>query len=459
MRRSILILAILVAVIGASLYGYRAFAGEKTPPPPDYETLSVQRDTMISTVSATGSILPETQVALNFKTSGRVAQVLVEKGQRVNKNDLLARQESAEFDLQVQAAEAQLAIGQARLRQLQMPPKASDLAAAEAQLASVQAAYRQLLAGPTADQVGVARVQLERARALLQQAQAAYDQVKHLPNIGALPQSLQLQQATLDVQAAEANYRITTSGPTEAQKAASLAQIAQAQAQVDRLKAGANAEDVAIAQAQVRQAEVQLAQARLAADNTRLLAPFDGTIVSVGIKAGEFPNPARAAILIEDKTRFHIDVSVDEIDVSKVAVGQPVAITLDALPDARLTGRVTYVAPSASQEAGVVSYPVTIVLDPTNEALRSGMSATASITVSEDRDVLVVPNRAIQIDRETGKAYVDKVVDGTPVRTEIRLGLRNEVQSQVLEGLQDGDVVAILAANRRDRLQQLFFGG
>jgi len=73
--------------------------------------------------------------------------------------------------------------------------------------------------------------------------------------------------------------------------------------------------------------------------------------------------------------------------------------------------------------------------------------------------VLVVPNRAIQIDRETGKAYVDKMVNGEPVRTEIRLGLRNEVQSQVLEGLQDGDVIAIRTANRRDRLQQLFFGG
>lgn len=459
MRRFITILAILIAVLGASFYGYRAFAGEKTPPPPDYETLTVQRDTMISTVSATGSILPETQLSLNFKSSGRVAQVLVTKGQRVKKGDLLARLESAEVDLQVQAAEAQLAISRARLRQLQTPPKASDLAAAEAQLASAQAAYRQLLAGPTEDQVTVARVQLERARALLQQAQAAYDQVKHLPNIGALPQSLQLQQATLDLQAAEANYRITTAGPTEAQKAAALAQVVQAQAQVDRLKAGANVEEVAIAQAQVRQAEVQLAQARLAPENTRLVAPFDGTIVSVGIKAGEFPNPARAAIVMEDNSLFHIDVGVDEIDVSKVAVGQPAVITLDALPEARLTGRVTYVAPSASQEGGVVSYQVTIVLDPTNETLRSGMSATASITVSEERDVLVVPNRAIQIDRETGKAYVDKVVNGTPVRTEIRLGLRNEVQSQVLEGLQDGDVVAIRTANRRDRLQQLFFGG
>lgn len=459
MRRALTILIILAAVVGAGLYGYRTFAGEKTPPPPDYETVRVERGTLISTVSATGSILPEAQLALNFKTTGRVAEVLVSRGQRVKKGDLLARLESAELELQLQAAEAQLAISQARLRQLQKPPSASDLAAAEAQLASAQANYRQLLSGPNADQVQVARAQLEKARAFLQQAQAAYDQVKHLPNIGALPQSLQLQQATLDVQAAEANYRLATAGPTEAQKAAALAQIAQAQAQLDRLKAGASAEEIAIAEAQVRQSEVQVAQARLAIENTRLLAPADGTIISVNIKVGEFPSAARPAILLNDDSRFHIDVNVDEIDVRSVAVGQPATITLDALPDARLTGRVTYVSPAATQEAGVVSYLVTIVLDPTTEPLRAGMSATASIVVAEDKDALVVPNRAIQIDRATGQAYVEKVIEGTPVRVEVRLGMRNETQSQVLEGLQEGDILAIRNANRRERLQQLFFGG
>jgi HlyD family secretion protein len=307
--------------------------------------------------------------------------------------------------------------------------------------------------------VQIARAQLEKARALLQQAQAAYDQVKHLPNIGALPQSLQLQQATLDIQIAEANYRLATAGPTEAQKAAALAQVAQAQAQLDRLKAGASAEEIAIAEAQVRQAEVQVAQARLALENTRLLAPVGGVVVSVNIKVGEFPSAARPAVILNDDSRFHIDVNVDEIDVRSVAVGQPVTVTLDALPDARLTGRVTYVAPAATQEMGVVSYLVTVVLDPTTEPLRAGMSATASITVAEKRDALVVPNRAIQIDRATGKAYVEKVVNGMPTRTEIRLGMRNETQSQVLEGLQEGDVIAIRNASQRERLQQLFFGG
>ena len=459
MRRAVTILLILATVVGASLYGYRAFAGEKTPPPPDYEAVRVERGTLISTVSATGSILPETQLALSFKATGRVAEVLVSNGQRVQKGDLLARLESAELELQLQAAEAQLAISQARLGQLRKPASAGDLAAAEAQLASAQANYRQLLSGPNPDQVQIARAQLEKARALLQQAQAAYDQVKHLPNIGALPQSLQLQQATLDIQIAEANYRLATAGPTEAQKAAALAQVAQAQAQLDRLKAGASAEEIAIAEAQVRQAEVQVAQARLALENTRLLAPVDGVVVSVNIKAGEFPSAARPAVILNDDSRFHIDVNVDEIDVRSVAVGQPVTVTLDALPDARLTGRVTYVAPAATQEMGVVSYLVTVVLDPTTEPLRAGMSATASITVAEKRDALVVPNRAIQIDRATGKAYVEKVVNGMPTRTEIRLGMRNETQSQVLEGLQEGDVIAIRNASQRERLQQLFFGG
>ena len=454
MKRFVIIVLILAVIIGGGLYGYRLYAQEKQPEAPDFETVVVERGTILSTVSASGTIEPEAQVLLSFKSAGRVAEVLVQEGQEVRAGDVLARLETAELELALAQAEAGLAISRARLAQAEAGPDPSELAAAEAALASAQAAYRELLKGPSEDELKVAQGNVERARLALEQAQAAYDQVAHLPNVAMLPQSLQLQQATLEYELAQANYRIATRGATEAQKAAALAQIAQAQATVDRLKKGASPEELEVARAQVRQSEVALEQARLALEGATLTAPFDGVITAVNIKAGELASSARPAIELTDLSRFHIDVYADEIDIGALRVGQQANISLDALPDVQLTGRVVAIAPTASVETGVISYRVRIDIDPTEAPLRAGMSATANIITARAENVLVVPNRLIQIDRQNDKAYVERVEDGVPVRVEVQIGMRNEQQSEILAGLEEGDVLAIRKMSTRERLRQ-----
>jgi len=450
------IILILAVVIGASLYSYQLFAQEKTPEAPDFETVVVERGTLLSTVSASGTIQPEAQALLSFKSAGRVAEVLVQEGQRVRAGDVLARLETAELELALAQAEAGLAISRARLAQVEAGPDPSELAAAEAALASAQAAYRELLRGPSEDELEVAKGNVERARLALQQAQAAYDEVAHLPNVAMLPQSLQLQQATLEYELAQANYRIATRGPTEAQKAAALAQIAQAQATVDRLKRGASPEELEIARAQVRQSEVAVEQARLALEGAVLTAPFEGVITAVNIKPGEMASSARPALELTDLSRFHIDANVDEIDIGSVAVGQEATISLDALPNVQLRGRIVSIAPTASPEMGVISYRVRIEIDPTDAPLRVGMSATAHIITARAENVLLVPNRLIQIDRESDKAYVERVEGGLPVRVEVQIGMRNEQQSEIVAGLKEGDVLALRKVSSLERLRQSF---
>lgn len=457
MKRFLTILVILVAVIGGSLYGYQLFAQAKNPATPDFQTIVVRRGSLFSSVSASGTIEPEAQVQLSFKSVGRVAEVLVQEGQAVRKGDLLGRLETDELELALAQAETGLTISQAQLARLQnRQPSPSELAAAEAALASAQAAYRELLRGPSEDELAVARGNVERARLARDQAQAAYDQVAHLPNVGMLPQSLQLQQATLEYELAQASYRLAVRGATEAQKAAAQAQIAQAQASLDRLKEGVSAEDLAIAQAQVRQAEVAVAQARLALEGATLSAPFDGVVTAVNVKIGELASSARPAFVLTDLSRFHIDVNVDEIDIGAVAEGQPASISLDALPGIELTGRVRRIAPTASLETGVISYRVRLDIDPTAAPLRTGMSATASIITARADNVLLVPNRLIQIDRQNGKAFVERVEDGFPVRVEIRIGMRNEQQSEVVAGLEEGDVLALRQVSSLEQLRQTF---
>ena len=456
MKRFVTIILILAVVIVGSFYGYELFAQEKEPEAPDFDSMAVERGTIISTVSATGSIEPQARVLPSFKGAGRVAGVLVQEGQEVKAGGLLAHLETAELELALAQAETGLTISRAQLAKAQTEPNPSDLAAAEAALASTQAAYRELLKGPSEDELQVAKGNVERARMILDQAQAAYDKVAHLPNVAMLPPSLQLQQATLDHELAQTNYRLATRGPSEAQKAAALAQIAQAQATLDRLKEGLSVEDLDIARAQVRQAEVAVEQALLALDGTRLTAPFDGVITAVNIKAGELSSSARPAFEMTDLSHFHINVNVDEIDIGIVEVGQQASISLDALPEAKIAGRVASIAPTANLETGVISYRLRIDLEPTNAPLRSGMSAMASIITARADNVLVVPNRLIQIDRQNDRAYVERVEEGLPVRVEIQIGMRNEQQSEVVAGLEEGDVLAIRQVSSLEQLRDTF---
>lgn len=486
MRRLLIVVGVIALVVAGSLVLYRVTGQAKEAPAPDYETLEVTRGNLVSTVSATGAIEPEGQLALVFRGAGRVGEVLVKKGDPVTAGQVLARLETEDLDLALAQAETALIISQAQLARLKTPPEEVDLAAAQAAvasaeasadsaqaaLASAEAAYSALQSGATEDQKQAAAANLERARVMRDQAQAAYDQIAGQPNVGMMPQALQLQQATIDYETAAANYRISTAPATAAQLASSRAQIAQAKAAVAqaqaslaqaeaslaKLRAGPGASDLAIAEAQVTQGQLSVQQAQLTRSNSELVSPSDGIVTELNVAVGELPSAARPAAVLTDLSRFHINIAVDEIDIGKLSEGQMVRVTLDAAPDAQLTGHISSIAATPTSSGGTVSYDVTVVIDETDAALRSGLSATASIITQELNDVLLIPNRSIQIDRSTGRAYVEKLVGGVPTRTEVQLGARNEQTSEVLGGLSQGDVLAIRSSTGLDRLRSTMFG-
>ncbi len=440
MRRVVLIVLILAAVSAASWFGYQRFGGAKAAATPDYEVLPVTRGNITATVSATGAILPERQVNLSFQTAGTVARVHVQTGDRVKTGQLLAELDTRDLDLVLRQSQISLRTAQTQLAQVKASANASDLTAAQAALASAQAAYQQLLRGADTDQFAAARASVEQARVSLEQAQQAYDKIKDMPNAGMFPQALQLQQATIAYETAQAQYRVTTRAATESQLAASQAQIAQAQSSLDRLVRGPSKEQVDIAQAAVDQAQLALEQAQRRLDAARLTAPWDGVVTVVNLVEGGPSTSVQPPVQVADQSQYRLNVQVDEVDIANIAVDQPVAIELDALPNEKLAGYVAKVAPAATTDAsGATSYQVTIRLNQNDGRVRSGMSATAEIVSSARKDVLLIPNRAVQFERETGKTFVEKQVGETTQRIEVRLGVRDEQQSEVRDGLTDGD--------------------
>ena len=189
------------------------------------------------------------------------------------------------------------------------------------------------------------------------------------------------------------------------------------------------------------------------------MASQAGVISQVNIRQGELTGGALPPIVLTDLTSFHMKVLVDEIDVRQVQVGQTVRLSVDALPDAQITGKVTAISPTANNVNGVIAYEVTIVPDASKAPLRAGMSATAVITTAQVNNVVLLPNRFIQVDRQTKQAFVYKMVNDQPVLQEIQLGLRNDTDSQIIAGLTDGDKVALVTVSGAERLRGAIFGG
>ncbi len=460
MRRTITIVLIIAAIAATGWFGYQKFGAARQPETPEYEIVKVLRGDIESTVSATGTVLPERQASLSLQGTGIIETVSVKMGDHIPKGQVLVQQDATDAELAIRQAEIGLRTAQIQLRQLQVGPSAADLASAEAGLASAQAAYQDVLTGSTADQLASARAQVEQARATMVQAQQAYDKIKDMPNAGMMPQSLQLQQATIAFDTAQAQYRVTSGGASEAQKVAAQAQIAQAEAALDRLKKGSSSEQIEIAQASVDQAQVALEQAQRRLENTRLIAPWDGVVTAANIVEGTLGQPGAPAIELADLSQLHVDVQVDEMDVAALRAGQPVTIEVDAVPDASLTGVVKSIAPSAEPTAtGGVSYNVRVdILSSGETTLLPGMSATTSIVSSSRQDVLLVPNRAVQRDRTTGQTFVHRIESGVVKKVEVRLGLRDDQRSEVLEGLNDNDELAIYSMSFQQQIQQSFGG-
>ena len=152
---------------------------------------------------------------------------------------------------------------------------------------------------------------------------------------------------------------------------------------------------VNLAQQNVNLAQKSLGQARKNLGNTTIVAPFDGTVAKIGAKEGEFLSPATytGTTIVEIINLRHMELTarVDELDVVKVKTGQKVMISIDAMPETMLEGRVTFISPVARESVGVVlfededeekSYEVKIDFDiPENSPIRVGMNATAEIIV------------------------------------------------------------------------------
>ncbi len=182
---------------------------------------------------------------------------------------------------------------------------------------------------------------------------------------------------------------------------------------------------------------------------TVILAPFDGTVVSVGVKKNDVLSQidyaSVTAVQLVDTRQIKFQGQVDEIDILQIQDGQKATIEVDAVPNKVFTGVVSFISPFGTPDTnGVIQFPVTIQLDPTAVELKGGLTSTANIVISGVENALLVPLTAVvTLGTRSFVTIVDKAT-GKEERRPVTLGEKNLQYAQVLSGLKEGDEVAIL---------------
>jgi HlyD family secretion protein len=393
------------------------------------ETAKVIRGDLVISVSVSGNLEMPHKTDLSFGTTGMVAEVLVDEGDSVAEGQTLARLDAQSLELGVQMAQNTCEMAEARYKTAQ-----ADYEIAENRLVrTIYPSYTNL----TVTDLPGTWLALEEAQNNLKEAQELLAEGK--------------------TGEGQAQLELVVEGLIKAQEKlhsrrwALPLSVKEIELQTDQVKKALD-----IAELDLATAELGLANARLELDKATIVAPFDGIASEITINEGQqlsamtYANPA---ICLVDPGKIEMSGVIDEIDIANVKLGREADITLDALPDKEVRGRVTFISQIGTVQAGVVSYKTTITLEKPDEELRDGMSATAEIIIDRHDNVLLIPNRAIQ--GSWDNPWVEVVMGEETEKREITLGLSDGMNAEVLSGLEEGEGVVLPAAQLPFRM----FGG
>ena len=321
-----------------------------------------------------------------------------------------------------------------------------SLATTEVTLEDLQAGSDPLELEAKERELALAKANLDEAQARLAELTNASDPV----DVEAREKQVALAQANLEQ--VEDDLSKLTAGPDVLQLEAQRKQVALAQANLDEaeeelveLRGSVDLVEVALREAEVVSARLGLETALQRLEGVSLKASMTGFVSLVNVEAGQTVNMNTPVVEVVDPTIVEVDGIVDEIDVLFVQEGAQAAVTMDALPGGVLDGVVSVIASAAQNQQGVVSYPISIQVQvPEGVQLREGLSATASIVIREDNDVLLVPNQAIFGTFEQPLVRV-KNQENIEERA-VSLGNSDDFWTVVTLGLQEGDQVVIEAA-------------
>ena len=429
------ILAVVIAA-GGGLWYYYDHKNQT-----QYQTATIDRGSIQSSISATGSCNAVVTVQVGSQVSGNIKALYADFNTKVTKGQLVAEIDPQVFQARVDQTTAALDSARSAVVSAQagVEKANADIASARANAANQKAAIAKAEAA-----VKDAGNKLQAQKALLADgivakqdvdtAQSTYDQAA----AGVDAARAQLDAADHQVQAAQAQYNV-------------------AQTQLSS------------AQAQVKQAQASLQQAQLDLDHTKITAPVDGTVIARHMDVGQtvaasFQSPTIFEIA-QDLTKMQLDTNVDEADVGQVKLGQPVTFTVDAYPTAPFHGSVTQIRQAPINVQNVITYDVVVAVPNSELKLLPGMTANVKILTNTVDAALKIPNSALRFrppqailktgspvraagKRQDNGATIWVLDQGQPKPVRVKLGITDGSYTAVQAGdLHEGQQVIVSASN------------
>lgn len=446
-------------------------------------------------VSDTGQVEAEDDVTLQFKNSGTITKIFVEEGQSVKKGALIAQVDSRDAKMDLENAKFDY-------QELVSPDSLTVLKSANSLKESYNNGWNNVASYVTkATSIKEDIIDLfgkdgylgqnnflklsSSGKDKIKTAESSYylfekdfdDLVKQYKGMSrsssnediekivslAYESSKLLANATKDVQTA-VNYTFTytedtsTNGLTAKDDASSW--LADANTHTNNLLSSSNslvegkesyhqtlnpADDI-----EIQSALLAIENKQQAYNDCFVYAPFDGIISSLTVRVGESSGSSIGTIITKNKVA---SISLNEVDVASVTVGQNVELTFDAINGLKLSGKVISIDSVGTVSSGVVNYGVKIIFNEDDERVKPGMSVNATITTNEKKNILTVSSNAIKT--RNGKSYVETfenpvlnidnengILAGSKiVRKEVTVGISDDTITEIISGLKEGDQI------------------
>ncbi len=440
----------------------------------------------VEDIAAAKAQLAEQQASLEKLLNGnRTQDIAVAQAQVTEQQATLQKLLNGNRSQDIAVAQAQVTEQQATLQKLLKGNRPEDIAQAQAKLRDAEYAKNQAAEDfqrnqelYTAGAIGLQIVntsrtardraqtqvrQTQQALALLQagsrpediaSARAALEQKQQalaLIQAGARPEDIAAGRAAVE-QKRQA-LAVVRSGARSEDIAASQAAVEQKQQALALIEAGARPEEIAIARAQVLSAKGSLQTVQALINDTRIRAPFNGTVTRKYADPGAFVTPTTAGSAVSSATsssilslasKNQVVANVAESNIAQIRLGQGASIQADAYTGKTFTGKVNQISPQSIVQQNVTSFEVkTSIVDDNKKLLRSGMNVNVEFKAGELKDVLVVPTAAIVRQRKETGVYVTGGEDGKPLFMPIKTGMTVDDQTEVRSGLKGNEQVFI----------------
>lgn len=372
------------------------------------ETQTVQTGSSTDTMTVSGNIVPTETVKVSFKVAGRVNNVYPAEGELVKAGQVIAKMDTTDYSIAVQASDSQLKAGQSQVASGQL-----ELEAGRAELEALKLKVQSEV--PAA---------INQAKAQLDLTQNTYDRTKALFEAGVATQAdLDAAYAKLTVDQATYQQALDAQTITEAQIRQAEAKVESAQAQVEQ------------GQAQLKQAQSALDLANSNLSDTTLTSPITGVVLQKVVASGEMTSAGYPIVAIGKVDDVWVEIGVTDDAVGKLYKGQSAAVYVYGT-DQTVTGTVDEIG--ALADTTTRTFPVKIRVHNPDGTLLPGMIAKVDISLSDTPGICIPLDSVIQL-ADGSSVFLYDEATGTVSRRMIETGEIVGDQIEVLAGLESGE--------------------